>query len=427
MHKKGSVLMDNNGISDMSHLLSVEVEGFKFAVELGKDAVKFLQRLAAIFSNALKWGMIDKSWRYYKEAGATNIANFRAKHPEGFEALTINKKDYGAFLKFAKKYNLTFVKVPCANKNSVAVWYGKNDVQLINHFTNMRKQKLEKEQAKKGMEDPVLERVEGEVVYEPPRVKDLSDYMYDNGYMDCSRKEFDDILLETYGEQCTTLTQFMEKSRDGVNPDAQKKINTEIAERCRKEDLSKEARAGALVVTFEKKRYAGFDRQNQIVFFQMVRKPPRWMGVPADRLIKTKENNFTAVLNDQSKTMLYDIKFSKSAPNGFSFTPQEQLNTDRVKELAKVFDKDVIDLREYTDKVTENIVIMERRFDSDPDNMYTDMNISSFENQMDRLDSAMYYQMEKKGVSELQTEKLREQAIDAAASNAARIRAGRKR
>lgn len=428
----------DNSISDMSHLLSVEVEGFKFAVEMGKDAVKFLQRLVAIFSNALKWGMIDKSWRYFKESGPTNFANLRAKHPEGFDALKINKKDYDAFLKFAKKYNLSFMKAPCDDKNSVVVWYGKNDVQLIEHFTNMCKAKLEKEQTKKGMQkmqenqDSMLEKVEAEIVYEPPRTMDLSDYMYDNGFMDCSQEEFDDILRETYGEQCTTLTQFIDNAMEGADPESQKKRNVEISEKCRIEDLSKEAKAGSIVVTFENKRFAGIDKQNHIVFFQMVRKPPRWMGVPADRLIKTKDNNFTAVLNDQSKAMLYDIKFSKNAPNGFYFTPQEQLNTDRVKELVKVFDRDVVDLREYAEKGADLMVNTENRL-AKSDDYYTDIDITDMilddhKYEANKLYDEMISKMKQKGIPKAEREQQGKQVEKNAALIAdARLRAGRKR
>lgn len=332
----------DNGISDMSHLLSVEVEGFKFAVELGKDAVKFLQRLVAIFSNALKWGMIDKSWRYFKESGPTNIANFRAKHPEGFETLEMNKADYDAFLKFAKKYNLTFIKVPCADKNSISIWYGLNDVQLIEHFRKICEQKLEREQVKKRMEkvsedeqDPVLEKVDAEIVYEPPRRMDLSDYMYDNGFMDCSQEEFDDILRETYGEQCTTLSQFIDNAMESGDPETQKKRNTEMSERCRLEDLSKELRAGAVTISFEKKQFAGYDMQKQVAFFQIVKKPARWMGIPVERLIKTKDNGFTAVLNDQSHVTINDLAFDERESKGYRFESKEELNLKQIRDLDR--------------------------------------------------------------------------------------------
>lgn len=331
----------DNGISDMTHLLSVEVEGFKFAVEMGRDAVKFLQRLTAIFSNALKWGMIDKSWRYYKESGPTNIANLRAKHPEGFTTLKMNKSDYEAFLKFAKKYNIAFIKAPCADKNSVAVWYGLNDVQLMEYFTKMSEEKLRKEQSKKGLEktqgneqDSVLEKVEAEVVYEPPRTMDMSDYMYENGFMDCSQEEFDDILRETYGEQCTTLTQFIDNAMEGADPEAQKKRNAEVFEKCRIEDLSKESRAGAVTLSFEKKQFAGYDMQKQMAFFQIVKEPSRWMGIPLNRLIR-KKDEFIAVVTEQSHVTINDIAFDEREPKGYRFEPQEVLDLKQISDLDR--------------------------------------------------------------------------------------------
>lgn len=351
----------DNSISDMSHLLSVEVEGFKFAVEMGKDAVKFLQRLVAIFSNALKWGMIDKSWRYFKESGPTNFANLRAKHPEGFDALKINKKDYDAFLKFAKKYNLSFMKAPCDDKNSVVVWYGKNDVQLIDYFTKMCKEKLEKEQTKKGMQktqenqDPVLEKVEAEIVYEPPRTMDLSYYMYDNGFMDCTQEEFDDILRETYGEQCTTLTQFIENAMEGADPETQKKTNAEIFEKCRIEDLSKESRAGAVTLSFEKKQFAGYDMQKQMAFFQIVKEPPRWMGIPLNRLVR-KKDVFVAVLTEQSHVTINDIAFDEREPKGYRFEPKEELNLKQINDLDRSWRDSVVSERitSHTAKLIED-------------------------------------------------------------------------
>lgn len=333
--------MDSNGIGDMSHLLSVEIEGFKFAVEMGKDAVKFLQRLAAIFSNALKWGMIDKSWRYFKESGQTNIVNLREKHPEGFDPYPINEKDYAVFLKFAKKYNMVFLKVPCADKNSVGVWVGKNDAPLMELFDQMCLDRLTKEQVRKAPDIEDIEKVEGEVVYEPPRASNLSDYMYKNGFMDCSQEEFDVILRETYGEQCTTLTMFIEKSMEGADPEAQKKRDAEIAERCRLEDLTKESQAGAVTISFDKKQFAGFDKQSQMVFFQMVKKPPRWLGVPADRLIKMKDNSFTAVLNDQSRVTLNNIVFDGRELNGFRFESLEELNLAQVREVDRTWRNDI--------------------------------------------------------------------------------------
>lgn len=327
--------MDNNGISDMSHLLSVEVEGFKFAVELGKDAVKFLQRLAAIFSNALKWGMIDKSWRQFKDSGQTNIANFRAKHPEGFDVVTMNKKDYDAFLKFAKKYNIVFMKAPCADENAVSVWIGRNDTPLVKEFENFIKNRIVKEQSRKGAKDvkASVERSE-KIVHEPPKIMDLRDYMYENGFMDCSQEEFDDILRKTYGEQCTTLTQSIEKAMGDVDPEMQKKINMEMAEKCRKEDLGKKEKAGAPAVIFEKKQFAGIDKQSQMAFFQMERKPPRWLGVPLDRVIKMEDNGYKAVLDDQSHLTLNTIGIpDEKKPNECRFEPLKELNLNQVREL----------------------------------------------------------------------------------------------
>lgn len=331
----------DNGISDMTHLLSVEVEGFKFAVEMGKDAVKFLQRLVAIFSNALKWGMIDKSWRYYKESGPTNIANLRDKHPEGFKTLKMNKTDFDAFLKFTKKYNLVFMKAPCADKNSVAVWYGINDIQLIDYFNEMCKEKLVEAQTQKGLkktqgneQDSVLEKVEAEIVYEPPRTMDLSDYMYDNGFMDCSQEKFDDILRETYGEQCTTLTQFIDNAMDGADPKAQKKRNVEIFQKCRIEDLSKESRAGAVTLSFEKKQFAGYDMQKQMAFFQIVKEPPRWMGIPLNRLIRINDE-FIAVVTEQTHVTINNIAFDEREPKGYRFEPQEVLDLKQIRKLDR--------------------------------------------------------------------------------------------
>lgn len=343
MRKRGSDLVDN-GISDMSHLLSVEVEGFKFAVELGKDAVKFLQRLAAIFSNALKWGMIDKSWRYFKDSGQTNVHNVKKLHAsDGSSTLPLNKADFAEWQKFAKKYRIVYCKLPGADKNTINVMIGNNDVSLTKLFEDICKGKLTKDQVKKGAETapdsesaaPDLEKVDAEVVYEPPHVKSWDEYMYDNGFMDCSQEEFDDILRETYGEQCTTLTQFIDRAMEGADPEVQKKRSTEISVRCRKEDLNKEARAGAFVVTFEKERFAGYDKKNKIAFFQMVRKPPRWIGVPIERVIRTNDNEFTAVLNDQSRVSINDIVFDEREAKGYRFEPQEELSLRQTSDLDR--------------------------------------------------------------------------------------------
>lgn len=336
--------MDNNGISDMSHLLSVEVEGFKFAVELGKDAVKFLQRLAAIFSNALKWGMIDKSWRYFKDSGQTNTHNVKKLHAsDATSTLPLNKADFAAWQKFAKKYGIVYCKLPGADKNTINVMIGNNDVPLIKLFEDICKDKLTKEQARKGAKSasvsesdaPDLEKVDAEVVYEPPHVKNWNEYMYDNGFMDCSQEKFDDVLRETYGEQCTTLTQFIDRAMEGADPETQKKRNVEIYERCRVEDLSKESRAGAVTLSFEKKQFAGYDVQKQMAFFQIVKKPPRWMGIPVDRLIRTNDKVFTAVLNDQSHVTINDIAFDEREPKGYRFNPQEVLDLKQISDLDR--------------------------------------------------------------------------------------------
>lgn len=357
--------MDNNGISDMSHLLSVEVEGFKFAVELGKDAVKFLQRLAAIFSNALKWGMIDKSWRYFKDSGQTNAHNVKKLHAsDATSTLPLNKADFAAWQKFAKKYGIVYCKLPGADKNTINVMIGNNDVPLMDLFSEICSAKLTKEQARKGAKSasasesdaPDLEKVDAEVVYEPPHVKSWDEYMYDNGFMDCSQEKFDDILRETYGEQCTTLTQFIDKAMERVEPEAQKKRNVEISERCRIEDLSKESRAGAVTISFEKKQFAGYEMQKQMAFFQIVKKPPRWMGIPVDRLIRTNDNEFTAVLNDQSHVTINGIAFDKREPKGYRFEPQEVLNLKQISDLDRSWRDSVASERisVYTAKVIED-------------------------------------------------------------------------
>lgn len=334
----------DNGISDMSHLLSVEVEGFKFAVELGKDAVKFLQRLVAIFSNALKWGMIDKSWRYFKESGQTNLYNLKKLHAsDGTSPVEISIEDFSAWQKFAKKYGIVYCKLPGANKNTVNFLIGNNDVPLLDLFNKMCKANLEKDQARKGRKSatvtendvPDLEKVEAEVVYEPPHVKDWAEYMYDNGFMDCSQEEFDDILRETYGEQCTTLSQFIDNAMESGDPEIQKKKNTEMSERCRLEDLSKESRAGAVTISFEKKQFAGYDMQKQVAFFQIVKKPARWMGIPVERLIKTKDNGFTAVLNDQSHVTINDLAFDERESKGYRFESKEELNLKQIRDLDR--------------------------------------------------------------------------------------------
>lgn len=417
--------MDNNGISDMSHLLSVEVEGFKFAVELGKDAVKFLQRLAAIFSNALKWGMIDKSWRYFKDSGQTNTHNVKKLHAsDATSTLPLNKADFAAWQKFAKKYGIVYCKLPGADKNTINVMIGNNDVPLIKLFEDICKDKLTKEQARKGAKSasvsesdaPDLEKVDAEVVYEPPHVKNWNEYMYDNGFMDCSQEKFDDVLRETYGEQCTTLTQFIDRAMEGADPAVQKKRSAEIFERCRKEDLNKEARAGALVVTFEKERFAGYDRKNKIVFFQMVRKPPRWIGIPVNRLnwspgnsLENRKKDFTAVLNEQSQVKMYDIKFDKTAPKGFVFKPQEDLDIGRIKELASVFDKDIIDLEKYADQVVDLHVMANNRSKDIKDALdrgdefdyllENELLADQFMDERSELLDEAYYEMKRKGVS----------------------------
>lgn len=354
----------DNGISDMSHLLSVEVEGFKFAVELGRDAVKFLQRLAAIFSNALKWGMIDKSWRYFKDSGQTNAQNVKKLHTsDETSTLPLNKADFVAWQKFAKRYGIVYCKLPGADKNTINVMIGNNDVPLMDLFNDVCKAKLTKDQARKGAKTapasesdaPDLEKVDAEVVYEPPRVKSWDEYMYDNGFMDCSQEEFDDILRETYGEQCTTLTQFIDRAMDGADPEAQKKRSAEILGKCRKEDLSKEARAGALVVTFEKKQFAGYDMQKRVAFFQIVKKPPQWMGISVDRLIRTNDKGFTAVLNDQSRVSINNVVFDEREPKGYRFEPQEELNLKQISDLDQSWRDSVASERisVHTEKMTE--------------------------------------------------------------------------
>lgn len=333
----------DNGISDMSHLLSVEVEGFKFAVEMGKDAVKFLQRLVAIFSNALKWGMIDKSWRYFKDTGQTNSFNVRKLHAsDGTSTVPICKADFDAWQKFAKKYGIVYCKLPGADKNTFNVMIGNNDAPLIKLFEDICQDRLTREQARKGAKSsstsesyaPDLEKVDAEIVYEPPRVKNWNEYMYDNGFMDCSQEEFDDILRETYGEQCTTLTQFIDNAMEGADPEAQKKRNAEIFEKCRIEDLSKESRAGAVTLSFEKKQFAGYDMQKQKAFFQIVKEPPRWMGIPLNRLIR-KKDEFIAVVTDQSHVTINDIAFDEREPKGYRFEPQEVLDIQQIRELDR--------------------------------------------------------------------------------------------
>lgn len=332
----------DNGISDMSHLLSVEVEGFKFAVEMGKDAVKFLQRLVAIFSNALKWGMIDKSWRYFKDTGQTNKFNVRKLHAsDGTSTVPISKADFDVWQKFAKKYGIVYCKLPGVN-NTFNVMIGNNDVPLIKLFEDICKDRLTREQARKGAKSsstfeshaPDLEKVDAEIVYEPPRVKSWNEYMYDNGFMDCSQEEFDDILRETYGEQCTTLTQFIDNAMEGADPEAQKKRNAEIFEKCRIEDLSKESRAGAVTLSFEKKQFAGYDMQKQMAFFQIVKEPSRWMGIPLNRLIR-KKDEFIAVVTDQSHVTINDIAFDEREPKGYRFEPQEVLDLQQIRELDR--------------------------------------------------------------------------------------------
>lgn len=354
----------DNGISDMSHLLSVEVEGFKFAVELGKDAVKFLQRLVAIFSNALKWGMIDKSWRYFKESGKTNSFNVRKLHAsDGTSTVPISNAYYDAWKKFAKKYGIVYCKLPGANKNTFNVMIGNNDAPLIKLFEDICKEKLTREQARKGAKlsstseshAQDMEKVDAEIVYEPPHVKSWTEYMYDNGFMDCSQEEFDDILRETYGEQCTTLTQFIDNAMEGADPEAQKKRNAEIFEKCRIEDLSKESRAGAVTLSFEKKQFAGYDVQKQVAFFQIVKKPARWMGIPIERLIRTKDNGFTAVLNDQSHVTINDIAFDEREPNGYRFEPKEELNFKQIRELDRSWRDSVASERIVARKATKMI------------------------------------------------------------------------
>lgn len=333
----------DNGISDMTHLLSVEVEGFKFAVEMGKDAVKFLQRLVAIFSNAIKWGMIDKSWRYFKNSGQTNLFNVKKMHAsDGTSTVPVCKVDFDTWQKFAKKYGIVYCKLPGTDKNTFNVMIGNNDAPLIKLFEDICKVSLTREQARKGAKsssrsefhEPDLEKVGAEIVYEPPHVKDWAEYMYDNGFMDCSQEEFDDILRETYGEQCTTLTQFIDNAMDCADPKAQKKRNVEIFQKCRIEDLSKESRVGAVTLFFEKKQFAGYDMQKQMAFFQIVKEPPRWMGIPLNCLIR-KKDEFIAVVTEQSHVTINDIVFDEREPKGYRFEPQELLNLKQISDLDR--------------------------------------------------------------------------------------------
>ena len=355
--------MDNR-ISDMSHLLRVEVEGFKFAVEMGKDAVKFLQRLVAIFSNALKWGMIDKSWRYFKDSGQSNSFNVKKMHEsDGTSTIPICKADFDAWQKFAKKYGIVYCKLPGKDKNTFNVMIGNNDVPLLNLFNEVRNAKLTKDQVKKNAEfsstseshAPDLEKVDAEIVYEPPHVQSWTDYMYDNDFMDCSQEKFDDILRETYGEQCTTLTQFIENAMEGADPETQKKTNAEIFEKCRIEDLSKESRAGAVTLSFEKKQFAGYDMQKQMAFFQIVKEPPRWMGIPLNRLVR-KKDVFVAVLTEQSHVTINDIAFDEREPKGYRFEPKEELNLKQINDLDRSWRDSVVSERitSHTAKLIED-------------------------------------------------------------------------
>ncbi|MBE6035558.1 MAG: hypothetical protein E7222_12810 [Clostridiales bacterium] len=346
----------NGEISEMTRLLEVEIEGFKFAVELGKDALKFLQRLAVIWANGLKWGLVDKNWRYGKEAGETNIYNLKSRCEEGITQFCMQKEDYAAWQKFAKKTGIPYVLLPCTEENSIAFAIGTRDVELYNFFQENLKKSTERQKVKEGLNDADdIERVDAEVVYEPPRSMDWSEYMYENGFMDCSDEEFDEVIRNTYGEQCTTLTQYREKFKetDPAKVDAQKKRSIEIYRKGVVADLQKEARFGAQVIVLERERFAGVDRDTGIAYFQISK--DRWAGISSNRIMKDRDGNFQAVLNKDTTLTINTVVGDDSRPNGYRFENLGTLSVDQIRMMDKNWRENIENERRNAREVVTEI------------------------------------------------------------------------
>lgn len=240
--------MNENGIGEATQVLSVTLEGAKFAVEMSKESIRYLWRFLAIL-----WNMLNpvngraKNWAlYHREEGKTNLKNLLQRSGGDVQYFKLSKKDYQRIIGLMKKNRMLWTQMPqlkaTKDKGHEYIMFAACDAA---RFANILEQ-LKGEKVGKLMRENHCSKQEAADLF----VKDNSPVtfaeMMSGIGADGTDKEFDAQMEELFGEDYQQAMEAVELKKNGKNV-AKEEVIRDLSKNIRR----KEALAGGKCISFQ--------------------------------------------------------------------------------------------------------------------------------------------------------------------------------